>query len=86
MYIQTKQKGKQMFNFIKIVFILVVLFFTYSYFTYGNGSKTDAQIAADKVVWQETLKVCAIQRNLASMLNDKNWTYGSCLRNKGGRQ
>ena len=65
---------------------MITALLTYSYHTYGNGSKTPEQIVADNEERQKLYKICDAQRNIANLLKDKQWSYGACLRNKGGSQ
>ena len=73
-------------KFILSILLLISAFFLYSYNTYGNGSKTAEQIAADTEELQKLYKICDTQRKIANMINDKEWSYGACLKNEGGSQ
>ena len=68
------------------ILLLILYVCVDSYYTYGDGSKTAEQIAADNEELQKLYKICDTQRLIADMISDKNWSYGACLRNEGGSQ
>ena len=59
---------------------LFALLTVHSYFTYGYGSMTEAEIAESKADLQKTSKICDSQRHLATAIGDKNFDYGACLK------
>ena len=73
-------------KFILSILLLISGLLTYSYYTYGNGSKTPEQIAADNEERQRIGKICDAQRQIATLINDKQWSYYACLKNRGGNQ
>ena len=58
---------------------MIIIFITYSYFTYGNGSKSDAQIALEETQRLKQVKECDTMRLMATSMNVKDFSYWDCL-------